>query len=173
MSTPQTAETSLGRARSNANLIRFEPGPDPRRANSSNAGASTLEWWNRLTNSKISDEELAVIAAGNGKVEHTKRLAAEWLLRMHEEGYAKNGTPFAANDVDRFFDRLIGRPKQHVEVVQQEIKDPRAMTLDLLHMLAEHPELRQVMANELAGLLPQAEAPEDPPGAPKEDAGEG
>ncbi len=156
-----------------ANLIPFAKGHDPRRANGRNSGASYIEWCNRLD--VYSTPELRAISkAPNGQGNPQSRArAAETILRSRKPGFAKNGAPFAGHDTDRILDRTVGRPKQHVEVVQQEVKDPRAQTLDLLHLLAEHPELRQYLSNEVAGLLPQAEAPQDPPGAPKEDAGEG
>ena len=167
MGDPQTTVESPAHA-GTANLRPFRPGPDPRRANSSNAGASLIEHYNRLAHRSLSLEELDRI--GNDDSEPlVKRQAAKSLHRSLGDDFAKNGAPLAANDLDRILDRTVGRPKQHVEVVTEEVRDPAAMTVELLTLLAEHPELREAL-----GGLVSAEALALPEGgAPIEDGAGG
>lgn len=174
---PQALETSPARARSNANLIPFTAGPDSRRGNGRSSGASYIEWCNRLD--VYTTEQLQEISkAPNGpRNPQSRAMAAETILRSRTEGFAKNGAPFAANDTDRIMDRTVGRPKQHVEVVKQEVKDPAALTLELMQLLADHPELRGALAGNVADNLVPAlsdgEVVSGTGGAPMDDAARG
>ena len=51
---------------------------------------------------------------------------------------------------------------QRVEVTQKEERDPAALTLEYVQLMAEHPELREAMAAEVAAhqalRLPEGEA---------------
>lgn len=153
-------------------LANLRPISPEHRANGRSHGASVLEWINRLDVPGMSLVKLRAIAADE-EAPPSKRKAAQSHLRSLQMEHAKNGRPLAYDDLTLQLDYTHGKPTQRVEVTKREIADPRAMTLDLLHMLAEHPELRQVMANELAGLLPQAGDAAEGVGAPKEDAGAG
>ena len=146
MNDPQTT-VSEARARSNSNLRPFANGHDSRRANSSNAGASMIEWLNRLENDHSVAEIQAIADSETEPVPKIK--AAKSIIRSLRDDFAKNGAPLAANDLDRILDRTHGRAVQRVEVTRKEERDPDAVRLELLTLLAEHPELRAAIAGEL------------------------
>ena len=149
----------------------FAKGHDPRRSNTRSLGASLIEWMNRLD--VATTEELERIAkAPNGPDNpHSKAAAAPSIIRGRTQGFAKNGAPLAANDVDRILDRTHGKATQRVEVTREEVRDPMALRVELVRLLAEHPELRSLLVGEVVEALP-ASVPGDPPGAPNKDAGE-
>ncbi len=136
-----------------ANLIPYKCGTDPRRNGVRSAGASVIEHYNRLMAQGIDVAELSRIAE-HGRTP-AERAAAASLARI-DKGcleFAKNGTPLAANDLDRILDRTHGKPTQRVEVERREVKDPAALTVELLRMCAEHPELRAALGVQVAGEL--------------------
>ncbi len=131
-------------ANSLANLRTIPP---EHRANGRSMGASITEWMNRLDDRD--DQQLSDIMADQ-KAPRSKRLAAQSLLRASLMDFAKNGKPLAADDLDRILDRTHGRAVQRVEVTQKEERDPAALTLELMQLLAEHPELSQALAGDVA-----------------------
>ncbi|MHC4610802.1 MAG: hypothetical protein ACYS7M_10705 [Planctomycetota bacterium] len=156
-------------ASSIANLIPFTRGPDPRRANGRNIGASYIEWCNRLD--VVSDEELDRIAASSAGPDNpsSRIIAAQDVRRARVEGFAKNGRALAHDSIERLLDRTHGKPTQRVEVEKRETKDPAALTVELLRMCAEHPELRaalgmEVGAAQAAAALPAASSSEEEAG---------
>ena len=133
---------------------------DPRRANGRNAGASMIEWFNRLSgmDPPISDDELRRIGKSD-KEPIPKRQAAKSLLRSLDDEYAKNGRPYAADDLDRVLDRTEGKPTQRVAVETKETKDPVALRVELLAIIAEHPELLASLGDSAAQLLAEGGGP--------------
>ena len=120
-----------------------------------------------------SDEQLSEIQKDQ-KAPRAKRLAAASILRASVMDFAKNGKPLAADDLDRLLDRTHGKAVQRVEVTQTEKRDPDAVRLELLQLLAEHPELRAALTDNVAGALPDGEGAAKGVGTPSEgsDAGE-
>ena len=94
-------------------------------------GASITEWMNRLDDRD--DDQLQAIM-DDQKAPRSKRLAAQSLLRASLMDFAKNGKPLAADDLDR---------------ILQVVRDPAALTLELMQLLAEHPELKQALAGDV------------------------
>jgi len=113
----------------------------------------------------VSDDELRRIGKSD-KEPIPKRQAAKSLLRSLDDEYAKNGRPFAADDLDRVLDRTEGKPTQRVAVETREFKDPAAMRVELLAVLAEHPEVLRSLGDAAARLLAEGVA-NDPPAPPK------
>ena len=162
-------------------LANLTPITAENRANGRNAGASTIEWFNRLDDPKYTDAELVRIR-DDEKECRAKRRAAAAHVRMieHAQDFAKNGAPLVANDLDRLLDRTHGRAVQRVEVQQQQIADPAALKLELARLIAEHPEALASMGLVPALALPEADETAadnaadnvgvsgacDPPGAP-------
>ena len=141
-----------------ANLVApFTGKGDPRNGpggRAPNAGASMIDWYNRLTSTDppISDDELRRIGSSD-KEPIPKRQAAKSLLRSLDDEYAKNGRPYAADDLDRVLDRTEGKPTQRVAVETREYKDPAALRVELTEILAKHPELLASLGDSAARLL--------------------
>ena len=158
-------------ANSLANLTTpFAGHGDPRNGHSRSMGASTIEWMNRLDIVSTAELERIRDAEVSRDNPHSKAIAAAAILRARTDGFAKNGAPFAANDVDRLLDRTVGKATQRVEVQQQQIADPAALKLELARLIAEHPEalasMGLVIADNAVPALPDASGADDPPGAP-------
>ena len=99
------------------------------------------------------------------------RASADLWLRLHAHGreYAKNGQPLAMHDLQHLHDRTVGKPTQRVAVETKETKDPVALRVELLAIIAEHPELLASLGDSAARLLAEgAGSPETPPGPPIE-----
>ena len=127
-----------------------------------------IEWFNRLSgmDPPISDDELRRIGKSD-KEPIPKRQAAKSLLRSLDDEYAKNGRPYAADDLDRVLDRTEGKPTQRVAVETKETKDPVALRVELLAIIAEHPELLASLGDSASRLLAEGGgSPETPPGPP-------
>ena len=79
-----------------------------------------------------------------------RREAAKILLRTMEDGFSKSGKPLAGDDLDRVWDRTVGKPLQSLQVTQQP---PALDTLEaeLRAMVAQDPTLpgrmRAMLAN--------------------------
>ena len=153
---PETIEET--RARTNGNLIPFAPGPDSRRPNAANAGASVIEWYNRLANQAGMDDAALESIASDESLPRTKRMAAKSLMRSLSDDWAKNGKPHAADDLDRVLDRTEGRAVQRVAVETREVKDPAALKIELLRLLADQPQLRASLGLDVSGLLGAGDA---------------
>ena len=144
----------------------FKKGHDSRRRiGARSAGATIREWWNTLCETDddgyalYDDEELRCIA-DDPKESHPKRLAAKEILQAHEEGLTKFGKRLGADSLDRIMDRTVGKPTQHVEVVKQEVADPRALMVQFAALLAESPQLREALGVSVGKVLGNdAEAP--------------
>ena len=119
-----------------------------------------IEWFNRLSgmDPPVSDDELRRIGKSD-KEPIPKRQAAKSLLRSLDDEYAKNGRPYAADDLDRVLDRTEGKPTQRVAVETRETKDPAALRVELLAVLAEHPELLRSLGDSAARLLAEGVGP--------------
>ncbi len=50
-------------------------------------------------------------------------------------------------------DRTVGKPTQHVEVVKQEVADPRALMVQFAALLAKEPKLREALGLQVRGIL--------------------
>ena len=133
---------------------RFQPGVAYRRS----AGAVVIECYNDLANSKCSSADLLRIGRDE-RVTVARRLAAKSLYRALKSGHAKNGRPFASDDLDRVLDRTEGKPVQRVEVERTEAKDPEVLRVELLRILADHPELRDSLGISPAGALGEGVGP--------------
>ena len=155
-------------ANSLANLTTPFSGPgDPRNGHSRSMGASYIEWCNRLEGE--TDKALETIRASDEEP-RSKRLAAATLIRASMQEFAKNGRPYAADDLDRILDRTHGKALQRVEVKREETMDPALVKLELVKLLAAHPELRERLADALPAAAADngdQDAPADPPGAPQ------
>ena len=126
----------------------FGPARDPKPYAPQNAGSSVIEWYNTLANQKgIDDAALAAIASDE-MLPRTKRMAAKSLMRTLNDEYAKNGRPFAADDLDRVLDRCHGKPVQRVAVARVDVRDPEQVRSELMAILAERPELRVALLGE-------------------------
>ena len=151
-------------ARSLANLgPPFAKGDDPRRANGRSHGASVIEWINRLDRPGMGRQELQRIIDDESEL-LSKRKAAMSHLRSLSMEHAKNGKPLAYDDLQLQIDHTHGKAVQRVEVTTKEERDPVALTLEYVQLMAEHPELREAMAAEVAAhqvaQLPAADEPE-------------
>ena len=121
-----------------------------------NAGASIIEHINRMS---MWDLSRVQAAADDPKASCSKRQAAKSLCRSMSDEFAKNGRPFAADDLDRVLDRTDGKPVQRVEVERVEVKDPAALRVELLRILADHPELRESLGIRAAQVLGEGVGP--------------
>ena len=121
-----------------------------------NAGASIIEHINRMA---MWDLSRVQAAADDPKASCSKRQAAKSLVRSMSDEFAKNGRPFAADDLDRVLDRTDGKPVQRVEVERVEVKDPAALRVELLRILADHPELRESLGISAARVLGEGVGP--------------
>ena len=113
-----------------------------------------IEWYNRLAaiDPPIGRAELERM--GNDEtLPIPKQQAAKSLHRSLHDEYAKNGRPLAADDLDRMLDRTEGKPTQRVQVETRETKDPAALKIELLRLLADQPQLRASLGLDVAGLL--------------------
>ncbi len=150
--------TRVMHANSLANLAEpFRGKGDPRGANGRpNAGASIINWMNELAAKPL--EHIQAVA-DDPKASCAKRQAAKSLCRSMSDEYAKNGRPYAADDLDRVLDRTEGKPTQRVAVETRETKDPAALRVELLAVLAEHPELLRSLGDSAARLLAEGVGP--------------
>lgn len=121
-----------------------------------NAGASIIEWMNTMG---LWPEARIEAVADDEKAAVTKRQAAKSLLRSLNDEYAKNGRPFAADDLDRVLDRCHGKSVQRVAVARVDARDPSLVRAEFMAALADLPELRKALLGEGSG---------DGVGAPKE-----
>ncbi len=135
----------------NRSLGAFKPGYDPRRHTQGpkNPAVSYQRYLSYLNTAreegKLSYEDLERIR--DDKKEPEMRAAASAsLLRTRTEGFAKNGKPFAAWDLENIQDRLIGKPKQHVELFGQiETAQVPTVAAQLATLLAEFPSLAPLL----------------------------
>ena len=116
----------------------FASGPDNPQWERTSIGSSIIKGMNQMSSwpqeriRALADDESAPI---------NKRLAAKSLVRSMSDDWAKNGKPHAADDLDRVLDRTDGRAVQRVQVNTVETKDPDALRLELLALVAAHPAL--------------------------------
>ncbi len=136
-------------------LIPFKKGHQPTRRT---AGALVVENYNNLANGSHSSVELLRIGRDERETV-ARRLAAKSLYRALKSTHAKNGRPLASDDLDRILDRTEGKPTQRVALETREIKDPAALRVELLAVLAGHPELLQSLGDSAARLLAEGVGP--------------
>ncbi len=112
------------------------------------------------------DEQLHAIADAPSGPDNpnSKVVAAQGILRSRLNDFAKNGKPLASDDLNRLLEHTHGKPRQRIEVTQEIRQDPDALRLELLTLLADHPELKAALSGQVAGLLEEGERP---PRAPK------
>ena len=70
-----------------------------------------------------------------------RRMAADILLRGRTVGFSKAGKPLAGDDIDRMFDRTVGKAPQQFIVQHQPAEKPTALADDLVALLEQQPEL--------------------------------
>ena len=144
-----------------SNLIPYKAGYDPRRNNKGRPAVGlTLE----EAYSVLEDREKYPIA----KLEEVRtshksgamRASADLWLRIHANGdeFAKNGQPLVMHDLQHLHDRTVGKPTQRMTVETHETKDPAALKIELLRLLADQPQLRASLGLDVAGLLGSGEA---------------
>ena len=121
-----------------------------------NAGASIIEHINTMA---LWPMDRIEAVADDPKASCSKRQAAKSLVRSMSDEWAKNGKPLAADDLDRVLDRTEGKPTQRVHVETREAKDPAALRVELLRILAEHPELRESLGIRAAQVLGEGVGP--------------
>ncbi len=132
---------------------QFQKGYDSRRGSRASLGLSIIEWTNRMD--PYTDEQLRTIAESPSGPDNTnsKIVAAQGILRSRLNEFAKNGKPLASDDLNRILEHTHGKPRQRIEVTQEIRQDPDALRLELLTLLADHPELKAALAGQVAGLL--------------------
>ena len=142
-----------------ANLAPFTGKGDPRNGTGppANHGQSVVQQMNLLGGQNLSEDELRAIGE-DSKCPVFKRQAAKSLLRSLSDDWAKNGKPHAADDLDRVLDRTEGRAVQRVAVETREVKDPAALKIELLRLLADQPQLRASLGLDVAGILGAGDA---------------
>lgn len=103
----------------------FKPGFDPRRnlkGRAPNGGTTLTEAYNELGDAvKYPDDQLESISKGHEN--RFWRYAADLHIRLRKSKgqFSKAGIPLVANDLDRIHDRTVGKPAQHVHVVQEKL----------------------------------------------------
>ncbi len=141
----------------------WDSASSPKEGRPPNHGLSIIEWLNRL--GTMPEGKVRAIAV-DPAAPIAKRKAAKSHLRSLSDEYAKNGRPFAADDLDRQLDRTVGKPLQQVQVTRTEVADPAALRVQLLSALARNPALLSSLGVSVAGVL--GEGADDGVGAPKE-----
>ncbi len=128
-----------------------------------------IEWSNRMD--PYTDEQLHAVADAPSGPDNpnSKIAAAKGLLRSRLDEFAKNGKPLASDDLNRLLEHTHGKPRQRIEVTQEIRRDPNALRLELLTLLAEHPELAAALSGQVAGLLEESERPPQGPQTAAED----
>lgn len=160
---------SEGRARSLANLRPWKPGQSGNPAGRPNHGQKLLGWLNELAcetadgKARYSLVELRRIADDPDEP-HPKAEAAATIIRARSEGWSKAGIPFASNDLDRIFDRCLGKPKQTIAVERAE-RSMHEIEVDMRESIAGDAQLRQFLERVLVELpaLPAPSAQEETP----------
>lgn len=95
--------------------------------------------------------------------DHLKAAAAGIVMRIRKgagpECFSKAGIPLAANDLDRIFDRFVGKPVQASIVVKAEL--PPAEALEALAQLVKSsPQIRDILQAMLTDATSDNYAPE-------------
>ncbi len=122
-----------------------------------------IEWSNRMD--PYTDEQLHAVADAPSGPDNpnSKIVAAQGILRSRLGEFAKNGKPLASDDLNRILEHTHGKPRQRIEVTQEIRRDPREMMIELMTMMAEHPELGPLLGDKAAGLLQESERPPQGP----------
>ena len=150
------------------NLIHYKKGYDPRRNNIGRppVGLTLEEAYSVLENrEKYPMGKLREIRRSHKS--GAMRASADLWIRIHTKGlkFAKNGVPLVHPDLEHLHDRTVGKPTQRVAVETKETKDPVALRVELLAIIAKHPELLASLGDSAARLL--AEGAGNPPAPPK------
>ena len=127
----------------------FEPGHSGENGGRTPShGASLIEHINAM--GKWPQEKIQAMA-DEASAPLVKRQAAKSLLRSMHDDFAKSGKPLAMDDLHLHLDYTDGRPVQRVDVVRTEVRDPVAMRLELLALVAENPALLASLGLALPG----------------------
>lgn len=122
----------------------FQPGYDPRRNYAGRPiGVSLTEQINLLGHTAHENGGrawLEQIAADEAEP-WPRRMAADMLLRGRIKGFSKSGKPLAGDDLDRVWDRTVGKAPQQIIVQHQPTEKPAALADDLVALLEQQPEL--------------------------------
>ncbi|MEE9211411.1 MAG: hypothetical protein V3U29_02035 [Phycisphaeraceae bacterium] len=70
-----------------------------------------------------------------------RRAAAKMWIRNLCDGFSKAGKPLAGDDLDRTWDRTVGKAPQQLIVQHQPAEKPAALADDLVGLLDQQPEL--------------------------------
>ncbi len=134
------------------------------------AGGNVIIHYNALASSGKSVDELRDIGNRDGEV-ITRRLAAKSLCRALRNAVAKNGRPYAADDLDRILDRTDGKATQRIAVVSVTRRDPAQIREELQQLLSDQPALAESLGLPITHEPITAEPitpgdADDPPGPP-------
>ncbi len=163
---PDEHPAVLVRRRENGQFVPGQSGNPAGRA--PNHGLNLKEWINELGRpndqgrAKYNKSEWRQIAKDEGEAP-AKREAAQIMLRGEHKGWFK-GRPQAGDDLDRIFDRTVGRAPQAVYVLKQELPRLDDMQATLGALLEAQPGLLSLLPGG-GGVAELPEGTGEPPNA--------